>query len=101
MRNTYPVERLEEIKEIVCDFFGKLFIQVGRLLYLDEGLYILQGFQLQDQLQLWQQVHRRIQRPARVKYVRRPLICNGTDKLKVFIRRRREVESGYNFSDNF
>lgn len=36
-----------------------------------------------------------------MKYVRRPLICNGTDELKIFVRIAREVERGYNFLTSF
>ena len=40
---TYLIKRREVVEEVVGNFFGKLFIEIGLLLYLYKGFNVLKG----------------------------------------------------------
>ena len=65
----YFIERLEEIKEVIGDLLCEFLVQIRLLLDPDACLNVRQGVQLHHQLQLWHDVHSRVQCPPRMKYV--------------------------------
>ena len=53
----YLIERLEEVEEVIGDFFREFLVQIVLLLDSDAGLDVRERLQLDDQLQLGEDVH--------------------------------------------
>ena len=86
LSRSYPIKALQVIEEVICDFFRKLLVEILCLLDSNDCLYVSEWLQLDHQLDLGEDVHRWIQRPACMEYVARSLISDGSNKLEVLIR---------------
>lgn len=90
----YLVEGLQEVEEVVSNLLSKLLVQISLLLNPDACLNVRQRVELDDELQLREDIHARVQGPACVEYVARPFVGNGPDELQTCVGWGREVEGG-------